>query len=322
MRLFAIIICCLSVAAPLTAQELAEEGIQINRSGLSIVDNGVDRMNNRLFTIQADGVDVADILRTFFKRAAAEVAIDQNVTGPINLSIKNVTFREALQWIVQVAKPQIKVTKGKNDSIYHVSRDLEAQRTAEALANRIAALSGPGGRAYPPVVPNTLGPQANRINSLPIIQIGVPGDRTITLDVPDDRPIPLADALSRISQQSRFPIFVDRRVPRELSFTGTITDAPLSLVLQRISSTTGLKLLASSTQATFVPPDQFSIRVNDMLLNQYPNFQCSKCSQQISSLWSFCPHCGQITPRGAQLLNQRNGLPRPPARGAGGGNQK
>ena len=46
----------------------------------------------------------------------------------------------------------------------------------------------------------------------------------------------------------------------ELSFAGTITEAPLALVLDRIASTTGLTLLASSTQAVFTPPDQFTIR--------------------------------------------------------------
>jgi hypothetical protein len=302
----------LCAAGPVTAQEVADATLQANQSGLSIVENGTDRQNNRLFTIQADRVDVADVLRTFFKRAGAEAAIDQDVAGAVNLNIKNVTFREALQWIVQVARPQIKVTKGRNDSIYHVSRDIEAQRQAEAIANRIQELSGQPGHAYPPVVPNGLGPQTNHLGPS-TVQIGVP-DRTVTMDVPDDHPIPLAEALSRISQQTRFPIYLDRRVPRELSFAGTISEAPLSLVLQRLSSTTGLKLLASSTQATLVPPDQFTIRVNDMLLNQYPNMACAKCGQQISSLWSYCPHCGQITPRGAQQIGRQVKPSTPPAK--------
>lgn len=300
MRWFAIllvVLCPVVSAGPLAAQELAETTGQANQSGLSIVENGTDRQNNRLFTIQADRVDVADVLRTFFKKAGVEAAIDRDVSGPVNLTIKNVTFREALQYVVQFARPQIKITKGQNDSVYHVSRDLEAQRKAEAIANRIQELNGATGHAYPPVVPNGIGPQTSRLG--PPLQIGLP-DRTVTLEVPDDHPIPLSEALSRISQQTRFPIYLDRRVPRELSFAGTISEAPLSLVLQRLASTTGLKLLASPTQATLVPPDQFTIRVNDMLLNQYPNMPCSKCGQPISSLWYYCPHCGQITPRGAQ----------------------
>jgi hypothetical protein len=295
-----------SAAGPLAAQELAEETQQAAQSGLSIVENGTDRQNNRLFTIQVDRVDVADVLRTFFKRAGVEAVIDQDVAGPLNITVKNVTFREALQYVVQFARPQIKVTKGKNDSVYHVSRDLEAQRTAEAIANRMQDLSGQPGHAYAPVVPNGLGPQTNRLGSpQPGIVTGLPVDRTVTIDVPDDHPIPLSEALSRISQQTRFPIYLDRRVPREISFAGTISEAPLSLVLQRLATTTGLKLLSSPTQATLVPPDQFTIRVSDMLMNQYPNMPCVKCGQQISSLWSFCPHCGQITPRGAQQLSSR-----------------
>ncbi len=291
---------------PVTAQSYADSSFQVNRSGLSIVENGTDRLNNRLFTIQADRVDVADILRTFFKRAGVEAAIDQDVTGLVNLSIKNVVFRDALQWIVQVSRPQIKISKGKNDNIYHVTRDFDAQRTADAIASRIESSGGLAGRNIPGVSPGVVPPNMPRVVMPNMMQNGVPADRLITLDVPDDHPIPLTEALNRISALARFPIFVDRRIPRELSFAGTITEAPLPLVLQTIASTSGLKLLASGTQATFVPTDQFSLRVSDMLLGQYPNMQCSKCSRQISSLWSYCPHCGQLTPRGAQLLNQKN----------------
>jgi len=282
--------------------------MQTNRTGLSIVENGTDRMNNRIFTVQADHIELVEVLKTFFKRAGAEVAIDQDVSGHVDLSIKNVTFREALQWIVQVARPQIKVTKGKNDSIYHVSRDFEAQKTADEIARKIENLGGLSrGGITTPYIPGIVPPNLTRVNQGSLTG-NVPNDRMVTLEVPEDKPIPLSEALSRISSQAKFPIFVDRRVPRELSFTGTISEAPLPLVLQTIASTTGLKLLTSGTQATFVPTDQFTIRVNDMLLGQYPNIQCSKCSQLISGLWSFCPHCGQQTPRGVQLSNQRKPL--------------
>jgi len=306
MRWFVALILMLGLAgsAPIDAQELADSTLQAGRSGLSIAESGVDASNNRLFRIVADRVDVADVLRAFFKQAGVEFAIDPDVSGPINLSRRDVTFLQGLQALVQVAKPQIKVTRGANNNVYHVSRDPDAQRAADAIANRIQQM---GAHAYPSVVPGNIIGQTNPLNSLPTIQIGAPGDRTVTLEVSEEHPIPLADALSRISQQAHFPIYVDRRVPRELSFAGTITEAPLSLVLQRIATTTGLKLLASPTQATFVPPDQFTIRVNNMLVNQYPNMPCAKCGQQISSLWSYCPYCGQITPRGAQLLNPRNG---------------
>src|SRR2546421_527783 len=96
------------------------------RSGLSIVESGPDRKGDRLFTIQADRVEITDLLRTLFKKVDSEVAIDQDVAGPVTLLIKDVSFKDALQWIVQLARPPIKITRSKTDSIYHVSHDAEA----------------------------------------------------------------------------------------------------------------------------------------------------------------------------------------------------
>ena len=101
MRYLAALIIIMTVgASSARSQSYADASMQTNRTGLSIVENGTDRMNNRIFTVQADHIELVEVLKTFFKRAGAEVAIDQDVSGHVDLSIKNVTFREALQWIV------------------------------------------------------------------------------------------------------------------------------------------------------------------------------------------------------------------------------
>src|SRR5437870_7883073 len=120
LRIYTLI--CLGVLNLFPACVRADNDAQA-RSGLSIVESGPDKKGDRLFTIQADRIEITDLLRTVFKKVDCEVAIDQDVSGPVTLIIKDVAFKDALQWIVQVARPPIKVTRSKTDSVYHVSRD-------------------------------------------------------------------------------------------------------------------------------------------------------------------------------------------------------
>lgn len=120
----------------------------------------------------------------------------------------------------------------------------------------------------------------------------------MSLDVPLDKPISLADAVARISAQARFQITLDPNVPQQLNFTGTITQAPLSLVLTEIAQTSGLRVVGNPLQATFYPTDQFMLRVNEVLYNQFPGAPCPKCGAWVAASWNFCPNCGQITSRG------------------------
>jgi hypothetical protein len=269
------------------------------RTGLSIVESGTDQGSNRLYTIRADNVEITDLLKALFKKTNGELAIDQDVSGPVNLSIRNLPFRDTLQWIVQVVRPPIKIVR--KDNIYHVSRDMEAKRdfdakqAAAAIAERMGqGRAGMGNNGLPlPYTPGMNG--TSRLGQNSPLLTGVPMDRMVTLDVPETKPIPLADALARISTQTRFPIHVDPRVSREVSFAGVITQAPLSLVLQKIADSSGLKVVANGMQATFYPTDQFTLRVNGLLLGQSPTDTCAKCGQSLAVGWSFCPFCGQAS---------------------------
>lgn len=300
----ALVILCCGVPT-VRADNPDAEGVRAVQSGLSIVESGADAAH-RVYTLQADRVDVAELLRAFFKKAGQEAAIDRDVTGQITLTIRDKSFREALQWIVQVTRPFIKVTA--LNGVYHVSLDPAAQAAQDARvrADAVRNAMRPGG--VPSVVPLPGGPSGGSPFAGPHIggiggigwPAGIPNDRPVSISVPPNHPIPLADAVARLSAQARFPISLDPQVPRELNFTGIITEAPLPLVLQTIASTSGLKLVANGRQAVLYPTDQLRILVNDVLLNQYPAAPCVRCGQMVSSAWSFCPFCGQPTPRGLQ----------------------
>ena len=128
------------------------------RTGLSIVESGPNKEGERLFTVQADRIEITDLLRALFRKIDAEVAIDQDVSGPVTLVVKDAPFKDALQWIVQVARPPVKITRSKTDSVYHVSHDAEAMRAANAIHNRMEAFSNSVLAQVPPsVVPGGTG---------------------------------------------------------------------------------------------------------------------------------------------------------------------
>jgi hypothetical protein len=130
--------------------------------------------------------------------------------------------------------------------------------------------------------------------------LGVPADRYVTLSVPPDRPIPLSQAIQRIATQTRFPVRLDPRVPRDVLFTGDITQAPLPLALQNIAETAGLKVLANGMQAVLVPADHFQILYGNVIVAEHPSVPCRRCGQPLAATWAFCPHCGAPTARAEQ----------------------
>jgi hypothetical protein len=292
-------------------------GAQANHTGLSIVEEGADSSGNHLYTIHADNVDIKEVLRAFLKKTDQELAIDQDVAGTVPvLDIRNKTFHDALQWIVNVAQPRIKIVKV--GSVYHVTRDLDAIRKADAASiaeraqQRIDQIHNGGfggaGGSMPSVVP--MGSATGQMRSNSAFQNGIPMDRNVSISVPEGQPIPLSQVLEKMSAQTGFSIVLDPRVPRELSFSGTITEAQLPLVLQTIATTSGLKLVANGTQAIFSPTDQFTLRLGGNVIGVHPSVPCSRCRQPVSPFWNYCPHCGQIIPRGMQQNQNLNGMRR------------
>jgi hypothetical protein len=282
-----------AVAAPVRA----EVGVQgATKPSLVVVDNGVDASKRPVYTITAKSTEITEVLRAVFAKAAVEYAIDQDVVGPVDVNLKNRTFDEILMQIRDTARPPIKILRGE-DKVYRVSRDYVLEEKAAILQNRLNNQGGGFGSGQ-------IAPSGPRVGQFPGSQVMLPADKFVSLNVPDSSPIPLSQALARISAQTGFPILLDKRVPQEVKFSGSI-EASLNLALPALADIAGLRLVMSGGQAVFVPTDSFRILVNNMLLGQTGS-PCTKCRQTVWSTWSFCPNCGQITPRGAQTQMQNS----------------
>jgi hypothetical protein len=274
-----------------TAPSLAEVGTQaVAKPSLVLADSGVDAAKRPVYTITAKSTEITEVLRSVFAKAGLEYAIDQDVVGPVDVNLKNRTIDEILMQIRDTARPPIKITKGE-DKVYRVSRDYALEEKAAAIQNRMNNGGGFGS--------GQMGPAGVRGSQAVNAQLAIPSDKSVTLNIPDNRPIPLSQAIARISAQTGFSIVLDKRVPQDVQFAGSITEASLPTVLQTIADTAGLRLIVSGTQAVFVPTDHYRIMVNNMMLGQ-TGIACQKCRQPVWSTWSYCPSCGQATQRGIQ----------------------
>jgi hypothetical protein len=272
--------------ATASASDTTEQG-NLNR-GIAITEEDKDPQGNRRISVTADGAEITDLLKKLFNKSGDEYTIDQDISGPVDLKIRYLTFAEVYRRIAESAKPPLKIRlEGK---VYRVSRETPVAKPG-------VESGGPVGIGVVPI-PN--GPIPNGFGTIPMGygQI-IPGNRLVTLDVPKDRPIPIVDAIARISQQTRFPIRVDRRVPRDVVFNSAIYDAPLAVVIQTIADTANLKIMPDGIGIVLMPMDQGSIFWNDILIGQFPNTPCRTCGIRLVPSWKYCPNCGQPTARPA-----------------------
>ena len=264
---------------------------------LAISDNGADVSGNTLFSIIANGSNITDVLKKLFdKMGVKEYTIHQDVAGTVDIRMLKATGQQLLREVAEAARPPLRISRD-DKGVYRVSQELVTSPTGINL--------GPGGVIPPGVVPV----KGAGVPQIGYNQLGF-GNRPVTLNVPDDRRISLADAVRQISQQTGVQIILDRRVSREVEFSGTITRAPLSLVLQSIADTAGLKLLVDANGATLTPPDQFLIRVRDILLGNYTSMTCPGCGERLNGAWKYCPNCSRVTPFGARDLRGGIAIPK------------
>ncbi len=277
------------VALLLMAVSSAAAGARtaIGERGVSIVDTVVG--GERRYTVIADNAEISDLLKQLFAKTGDEFSIDQGVAGAVNLKVRDASLEQVFARISEVARPPLKIRhEGK---YYHVAPDLSA----------IPLSQGP-----PPVVRG--GGSAALHRPFPQVAGGyqalAPANRPVTLDVPKDRPIPLALALDRISAQTGYPVRLDPRVPAQLTFSGTITSAPLSMVLQAIGESSALKIVDYGSYAMLAPADTFMIRWNQAP-GAYTGISCPNCGERLQANWRYCPSCGVQIARPQQAPGTR-----------------
>ncbi|MGC8669288.1 MAG: zinc-ribbon domain-containing protein [Chthonomonadales bacterium] len=241
-----------------------------SRSQVSVQEAASGAGGAGRFTLTADHADIAEVLKALFTKIGADYAIDQDVEGPVDVRLRNETVPRILQAIEAVARPAITIRMV--NGVYRVSLREPAAGSAVRLRTRFG---------YQP---------------LTVV------NRPVTLEVPEDHPIPLEAALERISLQTGYVIRLDRRIPRSLMFSGRILQAPLGTTLQAIADTSGLKVVAGGNEVLLVPQDRFLITLGGAAVGGYPLGTCGFCGERLLPGWRYCPHCGR------PVSNPRPGL--------------
>ncbi len=284
--------CCLLLFLILGKDAVAQPSSRQNRDPrpVDIKENGTDSKGNKLFSVVASGNEIAEILRAVFGRTGDQYVIDEDVSGTVNISIRNATAEKVLREVAEAARPPLRIRRDEK-GLYKVSRELVV------LPTGIDLRSGIGPPAIVPSGAGLLAPGGYQ-------QLAA-SNRPVTLNIPKERPIPLADALQQIQMQTGYSIVLDRRIPRDVEFYGKIDRAPLSMVLPTIAEVSKLKLTMSATGATFTAPDWFILRVNGILLGSTDDSACPGCGGRISSDWRYCPNCSRMTRAGEREIKGR-----------------
>lgn len=237
-----------------------------------------------LYNVRADGVEIAEVLKLLFNKVGEEFSIDPTVQGRLYLSIRDATFEQVLERVAEVAQPPIRIRRvGK---VYRVTRNVEAEQRAEVARERMERLHG-GGIHVP------MGYQALALN------------RTVSLDIPDQRPIALGQALRLIGQQTQTTIRLDKSIRSDIRFSARFTRTPLQFVLDSIAKTGALKwAFLSDGSILIAPADRWSLIAGGNVAIGYPSQVCPRCRQSVYVSWNYCPRCGQSMPKRA-LPNDR-----------------
>src|SRR5258708_26742847 len=128
---FAIISFCLINSFPRATA--ANGDSQVRRGpAISIVDLGVGADGERRLSVQTDAAEITDLLKAVFKLTGDDFAIDQDVSGPVDIKIKNATAVEVFKQIADSAKPPLKIRRVCN--IIKISRDAALSRPGDSLA--------------------------------------------------------------------------------------------------------------------------------------------------------------------------------------------
>jgi type II secretory pathway component GspD/PulD (secretin) len=268
------------------------------QGGISLVETGEKSKDGKpLFTIRAEGAPVGDVLRTVFRKTGEQYRIDESVTGFVDLYLENVTMDRILQEIQQSREVPFKITRDKGITLVTRAPDIRTQ--ADAVGTKMEAQ---GSRAAPSIVP---------LNQVPAPLFGMqqqsPLEKSVTINVPDDRRIPFREAIQIMGRQAGVQFNIDPRISDKVMFSGTVTRTQLRLVLDTMSKT--FKWVPMGSYILITPQDQMLFYLNDAAVGGSPVQTCPNCHQSVIGAWNFCPNCGWQLPRTGQSQMGNRGLP-------------
>lgn len=283
-----------AAALCVTMTAVAQNG---SRSGaLTIIEAGYapDGTTPR-YTVDANGADLRDLLAALLRKTGKEFVINQDVAGPISLTLKDKTLDDILAFVCKVARPPIVIKQG---DIITVSLAPISEPTGEPQPVAESPRQSPTGRVA-----------AVRTNQQQIPAVQSPLlSQPVTLSIPEDRPVALRVVLQQIANQTRVPIWLDPRVSGDVGVSARFTDTPLSLVLDSMARTGALKWHLRQDGAVVISPsDWMLISLRGVPVWGSPSSAtCSSCGRQVLPSWRFCPYDG--TPVGQRNQNRQGAV--------------
>lgn len=246
---------------------------------LSLVEAGFAADGKTLrYSLEANGADLQDVLAALLRKTGREYVINQDITGPISLTLRDKTLDDILQAICGLARPPITLQMGDRITVAlaPAANDPAAQPGHEARPSAAAGVTALRTQ-YAPVLPGqslTLG-------------------RPVSLSIPDDRPAPLRTVLQQIEGQTRVPIRLDPRIPGDIGVAARFTDTPLSLVLESVGRTGALKWqLRPDGSVWIAPSDWLLVSVRGLPAWGHPTQTCPTCKKPVLPSWRYCPSDG------------------------------
>lgn len=275
--------CVAIIAAGVHAQTQPSSSISIVEAGKAL-DGTQPRYNVEVF-----GADLGEVLGALLRKSGSEFSIDQDVSGPITLLVRDATLSQVLDRVKALARPPIDIKQGK---VIRVS--LMAPPTGQMGQQRQAGFA----------LQNMNSQQArNMLNQVAGQNAGISPlaafPQQVTLDIAEARPARLADALKQIERQTSVPIRLDPRVPRDIGFCAQFTQTPLSLVLDAISRTGAFKWQLMPDGSVMVGPSDWLRVQGGTLMAGYPTRPCPQCGRAALPGWTYCPYDGRPLARTA-----------------------
>lgn len=226
----------------------------------------------RRYDVDVVGVDVRDVLGTLLGRAEVRYRLHDGVAGAVSLTARNATLEELLDSVRAVAHPPIRFVRGE---VLEVALATGPDGGPAGQSARSALASRPTD-----ATPRTLPPGFLL--------------RSVTLDIPDARPVTLRRAMQMVEAQTGVRIVLDPRIPRDLGFAAQMGSASLQTVLDTLSRTGAFKWTVRTDGAVEVSPsDWLRVTVGGTAIAGGGSSPCTRCGRPVLSAWRFCPFDGQ-----------------------------
>lgn len=314
--------------APVATPVLDSRETNPSRGVYTVETAGKDTAGRTLFTLKSRQVDIAVLLQELFQKSGEQFVIDQDVSGPITLSLEKRTLSELEEAIQLSAHPVIRFDRTMAKTVRVLRVPVVTEIPTGAMVSQMGS-SGPGSGYGSNANQRGFGVQSNQGGSgrgassgASVSQGGFGGQNAqtysnygmannsmqqgvqnvVTLKVSDRQPISLNDALQSMGKQSGVQINLDKQVPSGTMFSGTLNQTPVSVALDAIARTASLKVINQPDGAYYlVPTDEFKILIGSALIGKYPGQPfalCQRCQYPLLQIWNICPQCGLVTPHG------------------------